>query len=173
MGFEPRTLDRFNPFSVVRSFGRFSFVGATQLKEEFEDALLKGLPFPILTVAEYLSLDGDGFCWGRSYRSAGYYASIFLWSVSGSVTRIGEFSPLGQKLFGKTLRVDLVFGSIFSQLWQITYDIGKILIVVNGQLLKKYSHLVWIHDHFIRKFSSICPFHFFFILDLDVELCLL
>jgi hypothetical protein len=34
-------------------------VGATQLKEEFQEALLKGLPFPILTVAEYLSLDGQ------------------------------------------------------------------------------------------------------------------
>ncbi len=43
--------------------------------------MLKGLPFPILTVAEYLSLDGDGFCWGRNYRLAGYYTSIFLWLV--------------------------------------------------------------------------------------------
>ena len=60
---------------------RFQFLGATQLREEFQTALVKGLPFPILTAAEYLSLDGEGFCWGRSYRSAGYYASIFLWSV--------------------------------------------------------------------------------------------
>jgi len=68
-------------YSKKKSFVsvRFYFVGATQLSEEFQSALVKGLPFPILTAAEYLSLDGDGFCWGRSYRSAGYYASIFLW----------------------------------------------------------------------------------------------
>ena len=40
----------------------------------------KGLPFPILTVAEYMSVDAEGFCWGRTYRAAGYYTCIFLWS---------------------------------------------------------------------------------------------
>ena len=58
---------------------RFLFERPTQLKEEYQEALVKGLPFPILTVAEYLSVDAEGFCWGRSYRAAGYYASIFLW----------------------------------------------------------------------------------------------
>ena len=41
----------------------------------------QGLPFPILTVGEYFSVDAEGFCWGRNYRQAGYYTSIFLWSV--------------------------------------------------------------------------------------------
>merc|ERR1719500_2213589 len=38
-----------------------------------------GLPFPILTVGEYFTVDAEGFCWGRNYREAGYYTSIFLW----------------------------------------------------------------------------------------------
>ena len=49
-------------------------------QEEYAAALKKGLPFPILTVAEYLSVDAEGFCWGRTYRAAGYYTCIFLWS---------------------------------------------------------------------------------------------
>ena len=51
------------------------------MKQEFQRALAKGLPYPILTVAEYLSQDGEGFNWGRNYRLAGYYTSITLWQV--------------------------------------------------------------------------------------------
>jgi dual oxidase maturation factor 1 len=40
---------------------------------------VQGLPFPILTVGEYFTVDAEGFCWGRSYRQAGYYTSFFLW----------------------------------------------------------------------------------------------
>ncbi len=46
---------------------------------EYRHALEKGLPFPLLTVAEYFTLDAEGFAWGRTYREAGYYTSIFLW----------------------------------------------------------------------------------------------
>jgi len=59
---------------------KFGFERPTQLKEEYLAALKKGLPFPILTVAEYMSVDAEGFCWGRTYRAAGYYTCIFLWS---------------------------------------------------------------------------------------------
>merc|ERR1711962_504825 len=54
---------------------RFGFERPDQLREEYK----KGLTFPILTVAEYMSVDAEGFCWGRNYRQAGYYTSIFLW----------------------------------------------------------------------------------------------
>lgn len=60
---------------------RFTWLGASQLKKEYKDALIKGLPFPILTVAEYLSQDMEGFSWGGKYRKAGYYTSILLWSA--------------------------------------------------------------------------------------------
>jgi len=58
---------------------RFYWIGSTQMKKEYHKALVKGLPFPILTVGEYLTVDAEGFSWGRNYRQAGYYTSIFLW----------------------------------------------------------------------------------------------
>lgn len=58
---------------------RFDFYRPDQLQEEFRKGLKKGLPFPILTVAEYMAVDDEGFCWGRNYRQAGYYCSFFLW----------------------------------------------------------------------------------------------
>merc|ERR1712223_1213753 len=58
----------------------FGFTHPDQLKDEYRKGLKKGLPFPILTVAEYMSVDAEGFCWGRNYRQAGYYASFFLWA---------------------------------------------------------------------------------------------
>ncbi|XP_022237769.1 dual oxidase maturation factor 1-like [Limulus polyphemus] len=60
---------------------RFSWIGATELKEEYREALVKGLPYPILTTAEYLSQDLEGFSWGRHYRLAGYYSYILLWTA--------------------------------------------------------------------------------------------
>lgn len=45
----------------------------------YRRALKRGLPYPILTVAEYFSLGQEGFAWGGQYRAAGYYASILLW----------------------------------------------------------------------------------------------
>ena len=50
--------------------------------ESYREALVRGLPFPILTVAEYFSLGQEGFAWGGQYRAAGYYGSILLWWVS-------------------------------------------------------------------------------------------
>lgn len=49
--------------------------------ESYREALVRGVPFPILKVAEYFSLGEEGFTWGGQYRAAGYYGSIFLWSV--------------------------------------------------------------------------------------------
>ena len=59
---------------------KFGFERPDQLQDEFKQALKKGLPYPILTVAEYMGVDAEGFCWGRNYRQAGYYASFFLWA---------------------------------------------------------------------------------------------
>jgi len=59
---------------------RFYWIRATEMREEYKAALVKGLPFPILTVVEYLSLDAEGFCWGGAYRQAGYYSYILLWA---------------------------------------------------------------------------------------------
>lgn len=58
---------------------RFSWEQPGGMASSYEDALKRGLPFPILAVAEYLSLGQEGFAWGGQYRAAGYYAGILLW----------------------------------------------------------------------------------------------
>lgn len=50
----------------------------------YKKALRRGLPYPILTIAEYFSLGQEGFTWGGQYRAAGYYASIVLWASFAS-----------------------------------------------------------------------------------------
>ena len=47
--------------------------------DSFKDAMVRGLPFPILTVAEYFTMGQEGLSWGGQYRAAGYYAVIMLW----------------------------------------------------------------------------------------------
>ncbi|EFX87619.1 hypothetical protein DAPPUDRAFT_42960, partial [Daphnia pulex] len=59
---------------------RFGWRGPDDMVNEYHKALHKGLPYPILTVAEYLSLNEEGFGWGRTYRQAGYYSCIALWA---------------------------------------------------------------------------------------------
>ncbi|KAJ9589691.1 hypothetical protein L9F63_017097, partial [Diploptera punctata] len=60
---------------------RFSWLGSGEMGESYREALVRGLPFPILTVAEYFSLGQEGFAWGGQYRAAGYYGSILLWAA--------------------------------------------------------------------------------------------
>ena len=79
-----KALPIYNQSSDIDYNERFHWIGATQIREEYRAALLKGLPFPILTVGEYFTVDAEGFCWGRNYREAGYYTSIFLWMAFAS-----------------------------------------------------------------------------------------
>ena len=58
---------------------RFNWNQANEMGNSYKNALKRGLPYPILTVAEYFSLGQEGFAWGGQYRAAGYYASIWLW----------------------------------------------------------------------------------------------
>lgn len=54
------------------------------MQNSYHMALKRGLPYPILTVAEYFSLGREGFAWGGQYRAAGYFASIMLWASLAS-----------------------------------------------------------------------------------------
>ncbi|KAL5280828.1 C06E1.3 family protein [Megaselia abdita] len=63
---------------------RFGWEGASDMTKHYHEALKRGLPFPILTVAEYFSLSQEGFTWGMQYRQAGYFASILLWTSLAS-----------------------------------------------------------------------------------------
>ncbi|XP_077997408.1 dual oxidase maturation factor 1-like [Glandiceps talaboti] len=54
---------------------------AGQINREFRDALYRGLPYPILWIAKYFTIDAENLRWGRSYRMSGYYAFIMMWAA--------------------------------------------------------------------------------------------
>ncbi|XP_063956084.1 dual oxidase maturation factor 1-like isoform X4 [Lytechinus pictus] len=56
-------------------FGRY----AGRINRDFREAQYRGLPYPILWIAEYFVLDGEDIRWGRSYRLAGFYAALLIW----------------------------------------------------------------------------------------------
>ncbi|XP_028409127.1 dual oxidase maturation factor 1-like [Dendronephthya gigantea] len=51
------------------------------INREFREAQYKGLPYAILWIAEYFTIDGENIRWGRSYRMAGFYTHIMLWTA--------------------------------------------------------------------------------------------
>jgi len=57
---------------------QFIWEKPTDMRDQYKQALVKGLPYPILTVAEHFKLNTESFGWGFNYRSAGYYANIAL-----------------------------------------------------------------------------------------------
>ncbi|KFD50803.1 hypothetical protein M513_08344 [Trichuris suis] len=58
---------------------RIYFTDVKTMHRNLLDSLHKGLPYPIITVIEYLAADKAGFIWGRAYRLAGYYTDFLLW----------------------------------------------------------------------------------------------
>ena len=56
----------------------FEWARSTDMREQYRAALMKGLPYPILTVAEYFSINTEMLDCGFHYRSAGYYAYVTL-----------------------------------------------------------------------------------------------
>ncbi|GMR42155.1 hypothetical protein PMAYCL1PPCAC_12350 [Pristionchus mayeri] len=67
---------------------KFDMSSVSSMHESLMDAYEHGLPFPMLAVLEYFSLNQDAFDWGRHYRQAGHYAhaaiclSLSLWIIS-------------------------------------------------------------------------------------------
>nr|XP_002128668.1 dual oxidase maturation factor 1-like [Ciona intestinalis] len=54
---------------------------AGRINQEFRQAQYRGVPLPIQWVAEYFTLDGELIRWGRSYRTAGWFANQVLWTA--------------------------------------------------------------------------------------------
>ncbi|XP_076824854.1 dual oxidase maturation factor 1-like isoform X1 [Clavelina lepadiformis] len=51
------------------------------INREYRAAQFRGAPLPILWVAEYFTLDGELIRWGRSYRTAGWFTNMVLWTA--------------------------------------------------------------------------------------------
>ncbi|KHJ96751.1 hypothetical protein OESDEN_03278 [Oesophagostomum dentatum] len=65
-----------------------SSLAVSSMVDELRSAYQRGLPYPILSVLEYFSLNQDAFDWGRHYRTAGHYTSaavsfsLACWSLA-------------------------------------------------------------------------------------------
>ncbi|XP_049269898.1 dual oxidase maturation factor 1 [Rhipicephalus sanguineus] len=115
-----RAMPRYSEKEEINFNERFTWRRPTQVKEDYREALVKGLPFPILTIAEYFSQDMEGFCWGRRYRLAGHYTfvllgtSLALWLLMNvllcAVPRYGAYA---MQLTGLVM---LLSGALYSSL---------------------------------------------------------
>ncbi|XP_050689375.1 dual oxidase maturation factor 1-like [Eriocheir sinensis] len=54
---------------------------AGAIQRAYRAAQVRGAPLPILWVAEYFTIDGEGLRFGRHYRLAGWYAHICVWTA--------------------------------------------------------------------------------------------
>lgn len=137
---------------------RFTWEGATDMSTNYREALKRGLPFPILTVAEYFSLGREGFSWGGQYRAAGYFASILLWASLASwlmmnllliaVPRYGAY----MKALTGALLISTNIGyycqlpkrplTIYMEGGRLEFHLGWCywLLLVAGELNKKTTH---------------------------------
>ncbi|XP_065176845.1 dual oxidase maturation factor 1-like [Sycon ciliatum] len=71
--------EHFN-FGVLQ--GRIGFGSQAGLvSQEFRSAQFRGIPNPILWIAEYFTIDGEQIRWGRQYRQAGYYTALLMWTA--------------------------------------------------------------------------------------------
>ncbi|CAL2037529.1 hypothetical protein CAEBREN_00575 [Caenorhabditis brenneri] len=57
----------------------FDISGISSMAEALHHGLENGLPYPMLSVLEYFSLNQDAFDWGRHYRVAGHYTNAAVW----------------------------------------------------------------------------------------------
>lgn len=61
--------------------GRFCLSAgcSNSIARTFWREIFRGIPRPVLDVAEWFLLDGEYIRWAREYRIAGYYSWVFLW----------------------------------------------------------------------------------------------
>ncbi|EEB10699.1 conserved hypothetical protein [Pediculus humanus corporis] len=118
---------------------RFQWIGSHEMGTSYKQSLKKGLPFPILTVAEYLSQCQEGFNWGAHYRAAGYYASVTLWAS-----------------FASWLMMNLLL--------IVVPRYGAYAMTTTGTLMLLSDFLYWYmippHELVVRLEESVLNFHF-------------
>ncbi|KAF5286734.1 hypothetical protein FQR65_LT12467 [Abscondita terminalis] len=62
--------------------GNFGFgPHAGLLQQQFRAAQYRGTPTPILWIIDYFVIDGEGYRFGRFYRTAGWYTHILIWAA--------------------------------------------------------------------------------------------
>lgn len=124
---------------------QFRWDAAHDMQNSYHMALKRGLPYPILTVAEYFSLGREGFAWGGQYRAAGYFASIMLWASFASwlvmnlllvaVPRYGAYCKVVTGL--------LLISTNFGYSWLVPKP-QLVIIMEGGRLTFHYGWCFWL-----------------------------
>ncbi|XP_041979575.1 dual oxidase maturation factor 2 isoform X2 [Aricia agestis] len=60
---------------------QFMWEEAGAMQEWYQAGLRRGLPYPVLSVAEHFAAEHEGFEWGAKYRAAGYTTGTLLWTA--------------------------------------------------------------------------------------------
>lgn len=61
----------------IQDYGKYG----GQIHREYRAAQYRGLPYPIMRVAEYFLLDGEQIVWQKKFKFAGWYTHILMWWV--------------------------------------------------------------------------------------------
>lgn len=123
----------------------FKYLSAGTFQQEFRKAQYHGTPTPILWVAEYFLIDGEGFRFGRFYRTAGWYTHIALWMafpcwiianiLFRSLIRHGAYFLIGTgclQLLGVLL-------------WSVIRNPNELFIpFADGNIVTKYGITYWL-----------------------------
>lgn len=142
------------------------------MSTNYRNALRRGLPFPILTVAEYFSLGREGFSWGGQYRAAGYFASIMLWAAVASwllmnllliaVPRYGAYMKTltGALLIGTNIGYYCLLPkrplTIYLEGGRLEFHLGWSywLLLVAGKFIHSFLYIIHtIHFRFLYLYS--------------------
>lgn len=125
---------------------QFRWDAANDMQNSYRLAIKRGLPYPILTVAEYFSLGREGFAWGGQYRAAGYFASIMLWASLASwllmnlllvaVPRYGAYTKIVTGL--------LLISTNLGYSWLVPKP-PLIIIVEGGRLTFHFGWCFWLN----------------------------
>ncbi|KAH7643732.1 duoxa-like protein [Dermatophagoides farinae] len=142
------TIDFNEYFDWTWSQGKPGFgYDAGSLQKNYRRAQFRGLPYPILWVAETFTIDYESIHIGRYYRQAGWLAHIFLW------TAIPLFI-LCNILFQMVIyygSLFIIFTGIsllsanFVMMFYLHYSIPLTLAFENGFLITHYSWCFYIN----------------------------
>lgn len=101
---------------------RFHWDLPERIATEHIEALQRGLPYPILSVSEFLSQDIDGFNWSRQIRMAGQYCALVLylslasWFVTATVMcAIPQYLPHMMQITGALMMLSVTIFTVLTQ----------------------------------------------------------
>ncbi|XP_065162202.1 dual oxidase maturation factor 1-like [Atheta coriaria] len=126
--------------------GRFGFGPyAGHFQQEFRAAQYRGVPTPILWIADYFVIDGEGQRFGRFYRTAGWYAHISMWSAFPCWIIANILSRTVLRYCGYSLGLCGFFQLMANLLWVLIKNPNPLVIPFEDDtLVTKYGGSFWL-----------------------------